>query len=70
MPTPNPEDATTHARGDVTEEQALCNAALESHSYDNMSDSEWVALCEGLAVKARETGTEAEAPAETSPPCN
>jgi hypothetical protein len=35
------------------EEQILCLEALESGAYDDMSDQEWVALCERLAADAR-----------------
>ena len=44
-------------------EQALCLAALESGDYDNLSDAEWVALCEELAraAQAKQQGEEAEA---------
>lgn len=30
-------------------EQALCMLALESGECDDMSDSEWIALCEKIA---------------------
>jgi hypothetical protein len=36
------------------EEQIFCRHALESGTYDSMSDKAWVALCEGVATDARE----------------
>jgi hypothetical protein len=37
----------------ITNEQTLCLEALESGAYDDMSDQEWVALCEKLASDSR-----------------
>ncbi len=37
----------------ITNEQTLCLEALESGVYDDMSDQEWVALCEKLASDSR-----------------
>ncbi len=34
-------------------EQLLCTKALNSTSYDSMTDKEWVALCEDVAGQAR-----------------
>lgn len=48
----------------VLREQELCAAALQSGSYDDMSDADWIALCEQVA---RDTGIakeEAKAEAE------
>lgn len=36
-------------------EQALCIDALDSGKYDDMSDAEWVALCERIAREASES---------------
>jgi hypothetical protein len=35
-------------------EQQLCSEALQSTSYDHMTDKEWIALCEQVAVQARD----------------
>lgn len=54
METSTPLRAAKHVRGpQVNEEQTLCLEALESGAYDDMSDQEWVALCERLAADAR-----------------
>lgn len=54
METPSPVRAAKHARATLAnEEQSLCLEALESGAYDDMSDQEWVALCERLAADAR-----------------
>jgi hypothetical protein len=37
----------------LLKEQALCRKALESETYDSMSDKAWVALCEEVGTKAR-----------------
>ena len=34
----------------IQAEQELCNAALESGSFDTMSDAEWVELCRRAAA--------------------
>lgn len=43
--TPQPEK-TGHDTNAVLREQELCWLALESDTYDTMSDEEWVSLCE------------------------
>lgn len=40
-------------------EQALCRLALESSKYDELSDDEWVTLCEKAAKEAEKTSREA-----------
>jgi len=35
----------------IRREQELCVAALDSGEYDNLSDAEWVSLCEELNRK-------------------
>ena len=35
-------------------EQALCRAALDAGKYDNLSDAEWIALCEQIARETKE----------------
>ena len=37
------------ASAGLRREQALCVAALASGEYDNMTDKEWVAMCERIA---------------------
>ncbi|HPX39198.1 MAG TPA: hypothetical protein PLF51_02110 [Candidatus Hydrogenedentes bacterium] len=49
----------------LREEQALCNRAIESGSYDAMSDQAWIALCEHVATEARQT--DAKEPGEALP---
>ena len=39
-------------------EQQLCNEALRSGDFDAITDSEWLALCESEADKARATAKE------------
>jgi hypothetical protein len=34
-------------------EQALCRAALDAGKYDNLSDAEWIALCEQIARESK-----------------
>lgn len=34
-------------------EQALCRAALDAGKYDNLSDAEWIALCEQIARETK-----------------
>ena len=34
-------------------EQAFCLDALDSGEFDNLSDAEWIALCERVAQKKR-----------------
>lgn len=54
METSSPLRTAKHVRPTLlNEEQTLCLEALESGAYDNMSDQEWVALCERLAADAR-----------------
>jgi len=36
--------------GALNEEQSFCLAALESGAFDDMSDQEWVAVCERIAA--------------------
>ncbi len=43
-------------------EQQLCSDALQSTSYDHMTDKEWIALCEQVAVEAREVKASSDAP--------
>ena len=38
----------------VIREQELCASALESGSYDDMTDSDWVSLCEQVAKEAEQ----------------
>lgn len=39
-----------HDRSAATlREQDLCREALLSHEYDDMSDEEWILLCEKIA---------------------
>ncbi len=40
-------------------EQELCAAALDSGEFDNMSDAEWVALCEKLGREEMAAAEEA-----------
>ncbi len=37
-------------------EQELCVNALETGDFDEMSDQEWVAMCERIAREAAESG--------------
>lgn len=54
METQSLSKAVKHARAHaLSDEQSLCLKALESGAYDDMSDQEWVALCERLAADAR-----------------
>ncbi len=46
----------------LREEQALCNRAIESGTYDAMSDQAWIALCEHVATEARQA--DAKVPGE------
>ena len=39
-------DKIGHDTNAVIREQELCRLALESDTYDTMSDEEWVSLCE------------------------
>lgn len=41
----------------VQAEQALCNEALESGSFDTMSDAEWVEMCRRAAAGERMDAT-------------
>lgn len=50
----NQAKSTMNRRSSLEEEQLLCNEALESGLYDNISDDEWVALCQAVAAKNRE----------------
>ncbi len=44
-----------HDRSAATlREQDLCREALASHAYDEMSDEEWILLCEKIAKEATE----------------
>ena len=36
------------------EEQDLCNEAVDSGKYDELSDAEWIALCEQIATRSRD----------------
>lgn len=47
-----------HSSAVSSHEQELCNAALLSGQYDNMTDEEWVAMCERIAHK--KTGDSAQ----------
>jgi hypothetical protein len=38
----------------IREEQDLCKRAMDSDTYDSMSDNAWVALCEQVATNARQ----------------
>lgn len=49
------EDTSRNVRDvGVRQEQALCRRALESGSFDAMSDQAWVTLCENVGAKARQ----------------
>lgn len=37
----------------TNKEQIFCDQAMESGEYDLVSDSEWVAKCEGIAQQVR-----------------
>lgn len=43
-----------HRHSPRNAEQQLCSDALDSSSYDHMSDKEWITLCEQVAEKERE----------------
>jgi hypothetical protein len=48
-------------------EQELCAQALDTGDFDDMSDAEWVALCEKLSREedsADEAGTRAGSPSD------
>jgi hypothetical protein len=47
-------------------EQQLCSDALQSTSYDHMSDKEWIDLCEQVADQAREVKPKPEASPQQS----
>jgi hypothetical protein len=54
----------------LSEEQRLCNDALASHKFDTISDEAWVALCEQVALEARqidEAGIGEEIPGNSLP---
>lgn len=40
-------------RSALSEEQRFCNDALASREFDAISDEQWVALCEQVALEAR-----------------
>jgi hypothetical protein len=42
-------------RTPLEEEQSLCNEALLTDNFDEMSDKEWIALCERRGDKGRVT---------------
>ena len=51
-------EVVTRGRFDsVQAEQALCNQALESGSFDTMSDAEWVEMCRRAAAGERMNAT-------------
>ena len=55
MENSSPVKSVKHARNhSISEEQTLCLEAMESGAYDDMTDQEWVALCERLAADARQ----------------
>jgi hypothetical protein len=45
-------DKTLTRRNLLNDEQILCNQALTSGEYDEISDEEWVAMCEKVAAKS------------------
>jgi len=49
-------DPTKAVRFPLTqsEEQRLCNEALDSHEFDAISDEQWVQMCEQAAAGARQ----------------
>ncbi|MBI2422301.1 MAG: hypothetical protein HYV27_05680 [Candidatus Hydrogenedentes bacterium] len=59
-------DSTVSRSGAIAlrREQELCVAAVTSGEYDDMSDAEWVLLCEQLAQEA--AGSHAEETAVVS----
>lgn len=48
----NSTDSPTR-RTPIEEEQLLCNEALRTDAFDAISDNEWVALCERVALRGR-----------------
>ena len=38
----------------LSDEQRFCNDALASREFDTISDEQWVALCEQVALGARQ----------------
>jgi hypothetical protein len=47
----------------LNEEQILCNEALASSKFDEISDEQWVVMCEQAASKARDAADCAPNPA-------
>jgi hypothetical protein len=56
---PSSGNAGRHHTDASRREQALCVQALSSGDYDNMSDGEWVALCEQVAREEAEAAASA-----------
>ncbi len=50
-------DVSCERRNKLDNEQVLCNEAIESDAYDQLSDKAWVMLCEEVAAKERKTTT-------------
>lgn len=46
-----------HSSASSQREQALCVEALESGEFDNLSDAEWVALCERISREEEESAS-------------
>lgn len=51
---------STHRNPSRNAEQQLCSDALDSSTYDHMSDKEWITLCEQVAEKEREVSSTLE----------
>lgn len=70
MASSSPDSVGRHHTEASRREQELCLKALESGSFDEMSDEEWIALCEQTArdanAKSNKAKAEAEAEAEES----
>lgn len=68
MTSPDGESTTVRNRKNaVREEQLLCNEALQSSEFDDISDNDWVAMCEQAAATGRHTNSPGVPSPEAAP---